>query len=175
MKWALIVIGVLVVLIGFAWIIGALLPRTHTASRTARFKQKPQAMFDAIANWREYSSWRTGLKEVRERQGAEGRASWVEVSSFGQMPIEVVESDPPKKIVGRIVDPEHKLAFGGTWTYEIKPTIEGCSLTITENGEIYPAPFRFMARFIFGYTSTMEGYLKALGRKFGEEAQFEKH
>ena len=44
--------------------------------------------------------------------------------------------------------------------------------TITENGEIYNPFFRFMARFVFGYTATMETYLKALGKKFGEDAEF---
>jgi hypothetical protein len=29
--------------------------------------------------------------------------------------------------------------------------------------------FRFMSRFIFGHTKTMETYLRALGQKFGEE------
>ncbi len=42
------------------------------------------------------------------------------------------------------------------------------TLRITERGEIRSAFFRFMARFIFGYTSTMETYLRDLGTKFGE-------
>ncbi len=45
-------------------------------------------------------------------------------------------------------------------------------VTITENGEIYNPFFRFMARFVFGYTVTMETYLKALGKKFSEDAEF---
>jgi hypothetical protein len=41
-------------------------------------------------------------------------------------------------------------------------------VTITESGEIYNPVFRFMARFVFGYDSTMAGYLGALSRKFGQ-------
>ena len=46
---------------------------------------------------------------------------------------------------------------------------DGASLTITEDGHISNAFFRFMSRFVFGYTSTMEAYLIDLGNKFGEE------
>ncbi len=41
-------------------------------------------------------------------------------------------------------------------------------LTITERGEIYNPIFRVFARFVFGYTATMETYLKQLGTKFDE-------
>lgn len=38
-----------------------------------------------------------------------------------------------------------------------------------EEGEIYNPIFRCLARFVFGYTSSLESYLKSLGGKFGEE------
>jgi hypothetical protein len=146
-----------------------MLPRRHSASRTSQFRQKPEDVFEAIRNWRDFPSWRPELTDVRQRQGESGRESWVEVSKMGEMALEIVESDPPRKLVGKIADPHRKLPFGGTWTYLIEPAADGCTLTITEDGEIYPPLFRFMARFIFGYTRTMEQYMKALGRKFSED------
>ncbi|MGH7178751.1 MAG: SRPBCC family protein [Tepidisphaeraceae bacterium] len=172
MKITLIILGVVVVIVAVVFLIGMMLPQKHSASRTARYRQKPQAIFDAIMDWRNYPGWRSDLKSVRERAGAAGHVSWVEVDSMGERPIEIVESDPPRRIVGLIADPDHKLFYGGTWTYDIKPTSDGCDLTITEDGEVYPALFRFMARFIFGYTGTMEAYHKALSKKFGQEVQF---
>ncbi len=45
------------------------------------------------------------------------------------------------------------------------PTGSGSRVTITERGEIYNPIFRTLARFVFGYTSTMETCLeKAKGR-----------
>jgi hypothetical protein len=70
--------------------------------------------------------------------------------------------------VARIAD--DKLPYGGTWTWEIEETPEGSAVRITENGEIYNPLFRFAARYVFGYSSTMEAYLRALGKKFGEES-----
>ena len=40
---------------------------------------------------------------------------------------------------------------------------------ITENGTVTNLFFRFMSRFVFGYTATIETYLVDLGTKFGEE------
>jgi hypothetical protein len=83
--------------------------------------------------------------------------------------METVEMVPPQKLVTRIADP--KLPFGGTWAFEIAPTAEGATLRITERGYVTNPFFRFMSRFVFGQTSTMESYLRSLAKKFGEEPQ----
>ena len=41
-------------------------------------------------------------------------------------------------------------------------------MTITESGVIHNPLFRFLARFLFGYTGTADAYLRALGAKHGE-------
>jgi hypothetical protein len=48
---------------------------------------------------------------------------------------------------------------------------DGTELAITEDGEIYNVWFRALARFVFGHTSTMDGYLLSLAKKFGESAR----
>ena len=173
MKWLLIILAVVVAIVVIVYVIGALMPVQHSATRAARFKQKPETIFAAITDWRAFPAWRPELKEVRERQGGDGRASWLELSRDGEIAMEVIESDPPRKLVGRIADPERKLPFGGTWTYVVEPSSDGagCTLSITEDGEVYPPPFRFMSKYVFGHTATMEKYLTNLGRKFGEEVQ----
>jgi hypothetical protein len=68
-------------------------------------------------------------------------------------------------LITKIADP--KLPFGGTWTYDIAPAGDSCTLTITENGEVYNPLFRFVSRFIIGQSTTMDGYIKALDAKLG--------
>jgi hypothetical protein len=91
-----------------------------------------------------------------------GRARWREVGGGGTIAYEVVEGDPERRLVTRIADPD--LAFGGTWTYELAPEDGGTRLSITEHGEIYNPLFRFIARFILGYSATLETYLADLAR-----------
>ena len=57
------------------------------------------------------------------------------------------------------------LPSAGAWTYELTPTSGGCTLTITENGEVYNPMFRFIANYMIGHTSTIEKYLDDLGKK----------
>jgi hypothetical protein len=40
-------------------------------------------------------------------------------------------------------------------------------VTITERGEVYDPLFRFMSKFVFGHTSTMDSCLAAPTTKFG--------
>lgn len=170
MKWVLIVLGALVALVGLVALIGALLPKGHVASRTARFNADAHQVWQAITDFAGMPAWRPELKAIKRLADRNGNQVWVEVNKMGEMPYEVVELTPPSKMVTKIAD--DKLPFGGNWTYQIMPLDSGCTVTITENGEVYNPIFRFMARFVFGHHATMETYLKNLGKKFGEQVTF---
>lgn len=167
MKWVFIVLGVLIGVALFVYIVGTLIPKGHVASRSAKFKRSPQEVWNTITDFATAPSWRLELKSIRQLPDRNGRPVWVETSRFGPMTYEVREFDPPKRLVTLIADDE--LPFGGNWTYEISAADSGSVLTITENGEIYNPIFRFVARFFFGHQRTIEAYLKALGKKFGEQ------
>lgn len=173
MKWILIALGAIVVLVALVGIVGALLPRGHVASRRARFAQSPEALWAAISSFESLPAWRADLKRIERLPDRDGHPVWREEGKFGKLTYEIVEVVPPKRLVTRIADPD--LPFGGSWTWEIEPAgAGGATVRITENGEIKTPIFRFMARFVFGYTSTMEQVLKGLGRKFGETPAFDR-
>jgi hypothetical protein len=151
-------------------IIGALLPKRHVASRTAKFNTDADTIWKTMTDFASAPSWWPEVKEMNRLPDRNGHAVWVQVTKQGNMPMEVIELDPPRRMVTKVAD--ENLPFGGSWTYEIAPVAGGCTLTITEDGEIYNPIFRFMARFFFGYHATMESYLKNLGRKFGEQIAF---
>jgi|SRR5215467_700672 len=169
MKWILwifIVLGAILILIA---LIGWLLPKAHTVTREARFQQPPDAIWKAITDIDAMPSWRQGLKSIKRLPDRNGMPAWIETSDSGTIPLETVTSQPPSKLVVRIADP--KLPFGGTWTYEITPVTGGSSLRIREDGEVYNPVFRFLSRFVFGYSGSIDGYLKSLSKKFGEPPQ----
>jgi len=163
MKWLFLVVGVLVVLVGLIAAIGVLLPKHHTATLSARFSKPGQAVWDAIS---EPPDWRSEVRSFETLPARDGRRTWKEIDQRGQgVTYEAVEESPPMRLVTRIADRD--LPYGGTWIHEIKPDAGGCVLTITEEGEIYNPIFRFMARFVFGYSGTIEAYMKALQAKLG--------
>lgn len=169
LKWILIVLAMLLVLVGSAAAIGAFIPLDHSVTVKAVYHQPPEAIWGLITDFPGAPAWRPEIKKVERGEEINGHAVWVEVSDFGEMPLEVAEMDPPRRLVLRIASED--LPFGGTWTFEIAPEPGGASLTITENGQVYNPLFRFMARFVFGYDATMDTYLRALGLRFGEEVQ----
>ena len=173
MKW---LIAVLIALAGIVLIIlmvGALLPRGHSSSRTARYQESPVEIWYAITEYSRFPEWRKNIKQVEGLPAVNGQPSWRETDSHGNViPYEVIESTPPQRMVTRIANP--KLPFGGTWTYQISSAPDGATvLRITENGEIYNPAFRFVARFFLGYSATQEQYLRDLGNRFGQQVTVE--
>ncbi|MBI2813505.1 MAG: SRPBCC family protein [Opitutae bacterium] len=166
MKITLIVLGVLGGLVVLAALIGLFLPREHTASRAATFAQSPAALFAAVRDVAALPTWRSGLKSAELLPARNGRASYRETGPQGPVTYVVVEERAAEKLVLRIAD--DSLPCGGTWTFEFSPAGTGGVLRLTERGFVKPALFRFLARFVFGHTSTMETYLRDLGRKFGQ-------
>jgi len=147
--------------IGVIALLGSRLPVDHTAERTAQFRQSPQQLWDVITG---PPTWRPEVERYEVLPSQPGHRLWREYGRHGQkMTYEVVESDPPHKLITHIADPH--LPFGGTWTYAISSSGSGSVLTITENGEIYNPVFRFVARYVQGYTASIDNYLKALHSK----------
>jgi uncharacterized protein YndB with AHSA1/START domain len=161
MKWlilsALSLAGVVLLVI----LIGALLPRKHVVARSVSLHQPPETVWKLITG---PPTWRPDIKGYQELPANNNHRMWREVDEHGRaMTYEAVEFVAPRRLVTRIADP--KLPFGGTWTYEITPTGSGCTLTITENGEVYNPLFRFASRFVIGHAATINAYLKALTAK----------
>jgi len=166
MKWIWWSLAVLVALVVIVVVVGWLLPVGHEASRSARFNQPPDRVYGVIADVARYADWFEGVSRVDMLETSDGRVRFREHMSTGPVVMEVAERRPPTRFVTRIADPDQP--FGGTWTFELTPENGGTRLTITERGEVYNPIFRFMSRFVFGYTGTMEAFLESLGKKFGE-------
>ena len=162
--WSIVILAGLLILIAA---IGWLLPKNHVATRIGRYHQPAKAVWASITDVEAMPSWREGLKSVQRLPDRNGLPAHVEVTSAGKLPMETIEMTPPERLVTRIADP--KLPFGGTWTFEISPVADGATLRITERGYVSNPFFRFMSRFVFSQTSSMESYLNSLAKKFGEE------
>jgi hypothetical protein len=161
------IVGGLVAVIILVSAIGAALPREHVVSRRATIPAPPAQVFAAITDYAGWSGWNPEICKVERQLDRNGHAVWLVHGSWGVMPLEVVESSPPKRHKVVIVD--DGLPFGGTWSYALAQDAAVTCLTITEDGVVKSPIFRFLSRFVFGYTASIDGSLRALGRKFGAE------
>jgi hypothetical protein len=140
MELVLTVVAVLVALVVIVALVGSRLPAAHSARRSAELSASPDRVWSAIN------------LAVRER--------------WGGVSYEVVESVPPRRLVGKVVGSKD---FGGTWTYEIDTQGNATRLTITEDGWIANPFFRFLSRYVFGYSRTIETYLTNLQQTLARE------
>lgn len=167
MKWALACVFVLIGLVALVAVVGAILPKDHVASRKADYAASPKSVFAAIVDVAAQPTWRKDVERVELLPDVDGHRRFREHSRHGKITFEVVEQKENERLVVRIADDD--LPFGGVWTYELKEHGTGCELRVTERGEVKNVIYRFMSRFVFGHTRTMEGYLVALGTKLGEQ------
>jgi uncharacterized protein YndB with AHSA1/START domain len=169
LKWVLRVVFGLIGIVAIVWVCGMLLPRDHVASRIGTYRVPPEKVWVAITDVDAMPTWRIGLKGVTRLPDRDGLRAHIEDTAAGKLMIQTQSMEPPRKLVNRIGG--ENLPFGGTWTFEVTPTTEGSTLRITENGYVTNPIFRFVARFVMGYTSEMEKYLTGLAQHFGEKPQ----
>ena len=166
MRWVLGIVGFLMLVVLLVVAIGYALPRSHVASVSAQYAAPPDTLWATLTDVSAFPRWRNDLVRVELLPDENGQRGWREHGRNDVITYRVVASDPPRRLVTRIAD--ETLPFGGTWMYELAPAGGGTRLTITERGEVYNPIFRFVSRFVLGYTGTMTTMLRALGAKHGE-------
>jgi hypothetical protein len=158
------IVGGVLVIFGVMALIGSMLPKAHVASRSILLHRTPQEVYAVVRDFSSAPSWRADVKRIE----VETPSYFREEGKHGTVNYELVEDVPAQRMVTRIRDTD--LGYSGQWTYSFTPENGGTRVTIREDGEVSNVLFRFMSRYIFGQTSTIDSYLTSLARRFGEEA-----
>jgi polyketide cyclase/dehydrase/lipid transport protein len=156
----ILAVGLLVALVLLLIAIGYALPIGHVATRETRLAAPPERVFGVLRDVEKFPTWRSDVKSV-EVLATTPALRWRERGD-NDITFEMETVEAPRRLVTRIAD--KTLPFGGSWTYELSPHEGGTRLVITENGEVYNPLFRFMSRFVFGHTATIDKFLEDLGR-----------
>ena len=123
MRWIVYIIGALAAIAALVAIIGAMLPKAHTASRTARIALPPDKLYALLSDVARYPAWRSDVKSLERLPDRDGRPAWVEDITGTKIAMCFERMEPPSLLIARIADPT--LPFGGTWTYRIAPAPGG--------------------------------------------------
>ena len=162
------IVAALVLVVGVVALIGSQLPATHVASRSIVLQRTPREVYTVARDFGSAPKWRTDVKNVEVETRAGGPVFFREDGANGIVNYELVEDVPGERMVTRIRDTD--LGYAGKWTYTFAPESGGTRVTIREDGEVSNVLFRFMSRYVFGHTATMDAYLKSLASHFGESA-----
>ena len=162
-----LIIGLLVVLVLpllVIQLIGSRMPREHRASRGRRIKATPAHVFEVITDARSFPQWRRSVNAIDLLEDVAGKPRYRETTKHGALTFEVSESIPGIRLVTTIIDEGQP--FGGRWTFDLRGEGNETEVTITEDGYVNPPIFRFLSRYVFGQTATIDAYLRDLARRF---------
>lgn len=162
------VVGVIGVLVGMVTLIGSRLPVSHVATRSVWLPQLPETVYELVRDLPKASSWRSDVSSVEILGETEGKLRYREHGKQGDVTYELVQDLKGQRIVTRIVDQD--LGYSGSWTIDFTDENKGTRVRITEKGEVSNVMFRFMSRYVFGHTATIDQYLTELGKHFNQRA-----
>lgn len=172
MRLAIIILGSIIVglalMIGIVALIGSRLPKRHDASRSLFLHKSPEEVYAVVRDLESAPTWRTDLKSVKVKKQPGGGVHFQEQGGQGTVNYALEEDVPQQRVATRILDED--LGYSGRWVYAFAAENGGTRVTITEEGEVSNVLFRFMSRYIFGHTATLDSYLTSLAKRFGEDA-----
>ncbi len=161
-------IAVLVIAVGIVALIGSRLPQHHVATRSITIRQPRALVYKLVRDVGSAASWRTDVRQIEIVSAPGEKVRFREHGKQGDVNYEISEDVPAEKMVTRILDTN--LGYSGKWIYTFSEEPSGTRLTITEDGEVTNVIFRFMSKYVFGHTASIDGYLTALAKHFGETA-----
>lgn len=170
MKLALLIlaglVGVIILAVLLMALLGSLLPKEHSATRSVRLHKSPENVYAVAREFESMPKWRSDVREVKVTTDPNGRLDFREEGKHGAVNYELTEDIPGRRMVTTITDTD--LGYAGKWTYVFADEGSGTRLTITEDGVVSNVIFRFLSRYAFGHTATIDSYLTSLGKHFGE-------
>jgi uncharacterized protein YndB with AHSA1/START domain len=168
MRRILIAIAVLLLaLVGGLFLWGSLLPREHTAGSRVTLAAAPEAVYAVMRDQGSLATWWSEVDTIFPVTGPDGRERWAEKMGGADFTIIVTEEEAPLRFVTVIVGGP---LFAGRWIHEVTPAPGGGSVvTIREDGWVGNPFFRAMMVLGGGVNHTLDSYLTALGKRFGQD------
>ena len=145
-------------------LVGSFLPKEHSATRSVLLHKSPEASTPSSRDFESTPKWRTDVRSVTLKTGDAGRFQFREEGKHGAVNCELMEDVPARRMVTRITDTD--LGYAGKWTYVFAAEGSNTRVTITEDGVVSNVIFRFLSRYAFGHTATIDTYLNGAGKTF---------
>ena len=102
LKWAAMVSGGLVALGVVLYVAGLIIPVAHVASSSVRLRQPVDSIWRTVRALEESASWWPAVSAMERLPDRDGREVWLQRQTTGDLPMEVMESTAPVRLVMRI-------------------------------------------------------------------------
>ncbi len=166
MRWLLRIVAVVAVLSVALLVLGLVRPATHVASVRVELSEPTNLVWTAVSDFRAWPEWHPDVHGMAPQPDRNGREVWLMSAEWGELPLEVVSANPPRRLETWLDGG----SFKGRWIYDLESTGRGTILTITEEGEVTNLFFRGMMAFMDEHAS-MRDFIVALGDHLGESVE----
>lgn len=163
-----LVMVVMFLVLGGAYLYGRRLPREHVVTSSIVLVAPGDTVFRLMRNFEAAASWWSDVKAVERITGASGESWREDMGAMGAVELEVTSVTPGSAMEVTILNSESQ-GWGGTWYFEVNDTPSGTEVTITEEGFVDSPIFRTLMQ-LRGKHRTIDSYLSSLGAHFGESA-----
>jgi uncharacterized protein YndB with AHSA1/START domain len=102
MKWVLIILGGFLGLFVLMALIGAFVSRDHRATSTVTLHQPPDSVWTVVRDLGGVPAWWSAVKESARQPDKHGQEVWRQKMSGWDVPLIVIESAPPRRLVTQI-------------------------------------------------------------------------
>jgi Polyketide cyclase / dehydrase and lipid transport len=170
MKWIIIIAALLFLPVLVMLVAGLLQPVKHSVTRSIHLNQRPEVVFALLADSTNLPAWSSTVGTIEALPPRDGKPAVKCTLKWGHMEMIMTQSEcaPPLRLVTIMSKPTGTVL--GTWTYQITPDATGCSIALTEDGEIKNPFFRLIAR-MRGLDANIIQTLRDLSKKFGESGE----
>lgn len=163
-----IAIGV-VALVALAGIVGLLLPREHRASSVITIDVPADSVWVVMRDLGALPSW-WGEVTTMTRDSAVAGEVWQQGSDWGTARVTVLAEEHGARLVTGL-DAGEGAPYGGRWTHALEPRGgDSVAVWVIEDGWV-SNPFYLVMMHLGGTHRTIDGYLTALARRLGSEAE----
>jgi Polyketide cyclase / dehydrase and lipid transport len=167
MKYLMWAFAGALVVAGFIWLCGYLLPPKHEASASLKLKASPEAVWAVLTAVENYPDWRSDVA-ISEVISSAPELSWKESDSKGRVMVHAAgPGRNAEKWIDKLVRGDRQQ--GGERVFLIVADAEGGSrVAVTEDVELRDPLARFRARFMTGYAENLKKLLEDLRKRLAE-------
>lgn len=153
---------------------GKRIPVGHVVACEINLKRSPQEVYDLVADVPGHVNWAPNVRGITEAPPDNGRPAYRMRVDRQEMYFFVSAAEPPRTFT--LTVPGDKM-FRGTWTWDITQTPgvggggAGCTVRLTERGEIFVAFVRAMLRVLGMETKYLALNLSGMAKHFNDPAR----
>jgi len=149
------------------FVYGKRIPVGHVIAVEVALKKSPQEVYALIADVPGHARWAPRVRSVTAADPHEGKPTFRMRVDRHEFVIAVTAAEPPRAFALTILG---DTMFSGVWRWDITPTPTGCTVRLTERGEIYAALARAMVRVTGMEAKFLLRNLSGLAKHLGEAA-----